>query len=168
LRKKVSPAEERNLLLGMMGHDMRNPLHVIQMSASYLAQIDVGDRAGVNLANLFADALEQLRVSHPGRQIELQVSGNVSETWDPHRLHQVLNNPVLNAIKYGAGDAPVNVSGALRRNRNGVHGNVTETDGQTCPVNHPLNYLVLSRRSKSVAFSARGPTAAGKCRSVGS
>ena len=139
--------EERNLLLGMMGHDMRNPLHVIQMSASYLAQIDVGDRVsataarivrsgtqlktllddlidfnrtnlglgihiaptGVNLADLFADALEQLRVSHPGRQIELQVSGNASGSWDPHRLHQVLNNLVLNAIKYGAGDAPVNV-----------------------------------------------------------
>jgi signal transduction histidine kinase len=139
--------EERNLLLGMMGHDMRNPLHVIQMSASYLAQIDVGDRVsvaaarivrsgtqlktllddlidfnrtnlglgihiaptGVNLADLFADALEQLRVSHPGRQIELQVGGNASGTWDPHRLHQVLNNLVLNAIKYGAGDAPVNV-----------------------------------------------------------
>jgi signal transduction histidine kinase len=50
-----------------------------------------------------------LRVSHPGRQIELQVNGNVSGTWDPHRLHQVLNNLVMNAIKYGAGDAPVNV-----------------------------------------------------------
>jgi signal transduction histidine kinase len=139
--------EERNLLLGMMGHDMRNPLHVIQVSASYLAQLDAGDRisatatrivrsgaqlkallddlvdfnrtnlglgihiapTGVNLANLFADALEQLRVSHPTRQIELQTTGNVSGSWDPHRLHQVLNNLVLNALKYGAGDAPVGV-----------------------------------------------------------
>ncbi|MDP9090723.1 MAG: sensor histidine kinase [Pseudomonadota bacterium] len=139
--------EERNLLLGMMGHDMRNPLHVIQVSASYLAQLDAGDRisktaarivksgsqlkallddlidfnrtnlglgihiapTGVNLANLFTDALEQLRVSHPDRQIELQATGNVSGTWDPHRLQQVLNNLVLNALKHGAGDAPVRV-----------------------------------------------------------
>jgi signal transduction histidine kinase len=139
--------EERNLLLGMMGHDMRNPLHVIQVSASYLAQLDAGDRVSatatrivrsgaqlkallddlvdfnrtnlglgihiaptsVNLANSFADALEQLRVSHPTRQIELQTTGNVGGTWDPHRLHQVLNNLVLNALKYGAGDAPVRV-----------------------------------------------------------
>jgi signal transduction histidine kinase len=34
--------EERNLFLGMMGHDMRNPLHVIHMSASFLAQLDGG------------------------------------------------------------------------------------------------------------------------------
>jgi signal transduction histidine kinase len=139
--------EERNLLLGMMGHDMRSPLHVIQMSASYLAQLDAGDRVsataarivksgtqlnallndlidfnrtnlglgihiaptGVNLASLFADALEQLRASHPGRQIELQAIGNVSGTWDPHRLHQLLSNLVLNALKYGAADAPVRV-----------------------------------------------------------
>jgi signal transduction histidine kinase len=139
--------EERNLLLGMMGHDMRNPLHVIQMSASYLAQLDAGDQisktaarivrsgtqlkallddlidfnrtnlglgihiapTGVNLANLFADAVEQFRVSHPGRQIELQTTGNVSGTWDPHRLHQVLNNLVVNALKHGASDAPVRV-----------------------------------------------------------
>jgi signal transduction histidine kinase len=139
--------EERNLLLGMMGHDMRSPLHVIQMSVSYLAQLDAGDRVsatvariarssaqlkallddlidfnrtnlglgihiaptGVSLANLFNDALEQLRVSHPGRQIELQVTGDVSGTWDAHRLHQVLNNLVLNALKYGTVDAPVRV-----------------------------------------------------------
>jgi signal transduction histidine kinase len=139
--------EERNLLLGMMGHDMRNPLHVIQMSATFLAQLDAGDRisataarivrsatqmkvllddlidfnrtnlglgihiapTSVNLANLFADALEHLRTSHPGRQVELQTTGNVSGTWDPHRLHQVLNNLVLNALKYGAVDAPIRV-----------------------------------------------------------
>jgi signal transduction histidine kinase len=140
-------SEERNLLLGMMGHDMRNPLHVIQISASFLAQLDAGDRVsttaariarsatqmkallddlidfnrtnlglgiriaptGLSLANLFAEALEQLRVSHPGRQMELQATGDVIGTWDAHRLHQVLNNLVLNALKYGSVDAPVRV-----------------------------------------------------------
>jgi signal transduction histidine kinase len=132
----------------MMGHDMRNPLHVIQMSANLLVQLDAGDRVaataarivrsasqmkallddlidfnrsnlglgihiaptGVNLGILFADALEQFRgASHPRRQIELQATGDVSGTWDPHRLHQVLNNLVLNALKYGARDGPVRV-----------------------------------------------------------
>jgi signal transduction histidine kinase len=143
----IKLSEERNLLLGMMGHDMRSPLHVIQVSASYLAQLDLGDRVsvtadrivkgaaqlkallgdlidfnrtnlglgihiaptGVNLAQLFADALEQLRVSHPARQIELQVVGDVSGTWDPLRLQQVLNNLVLNALKYGTHDAQVQI-----------------------------------------------------------
>jgi signal transduction histidine kinase len=153
--------EERNLLLGMMGHDMRSPLHVVQLSASYLVQLDLGDRVSVpanriikgstqlklflddlidfnrtkmglgiqiapvavNLAGLFADALEELRVSHPDRLIELQVTGDVSGTWDPHRLQQVLNNLVLNALKYGMRDAPVKVVvvGTPRSVEFGVH-----------------------------------------------
>ena len=32
----------RNLLLGMLGHDMRNPLNAIQMTASYLAALNAG------------------------------------------------------------------------------------------------------------------------------
>lgn len=33
----------RNLLLGMLGHDMRNPLNVVVMTAKYLQKLDVGD-----------------------------------------------------------------------------------------------------------------------------
>ena len=32
----------RNLLLGMLGHDMRNPLNTMQMTASYLAALNAG------------------------------------------------------------------------------------------------------------------------------
>jgi signal transduction histidine kinase len=51
-----------------------------------------------------------LRASHPSRAIELQVAGDAKGVWDPHRLHQLLGNLVLNALKYGAPDAPVLVS----------------------------------------------------------
>jgi signal transduction histidine kinase len=33
----------RNLLLGMLGHDMRSPLNTIQLTAAYLAQLSAGD-----------------------------------------------------------------------------------------------------------------------------
>ena len=33
----------RNLLLGMLGHDMRSPLNTIQLTASYLARLNAGD-----------------------------------------------------------------------------------------------------------------------------
>jgi signal transduction histidine kinase len=97
----------RNLFLGMLGHDMRSPLQTIQMTASYLAALNAGEKVsgaasrlirsgarmqallddmvdfnrtrlglGINiaptdidLAQLFADALDQLRVIHPDRQI---------------------------------------------------------------------------------------------------
>src|SRR5579864_8460325 len=101
--------ESRNLLLGMLGHDMRSPLQAIQMTASYLEALNAGeqvsDAAGrlirsgarmqallddlcdfnrtrlglginvipkrVNLADVLAEELEELRAIHPDRQIEL-------------------------------------------------------------------------------------------------
>jgi len=34
--------DERNLFLGMLGHDMRGPLQVIHLTATYLSKLDVG------------------------------------------------------------------------------------------------------------------------------
>lgn len=39
----LSVERYRNLLLGMLGHDMRNPLNAIQLTATYLATLDAGD-----------------------------------------------------------------------------------------------------------------------------
>lgn len=64
----------------------------------------------IDLAQLFADALDQLRVIHPDRQIDLEVIGDCKGVWDGRRLQQLLGNLVLNAIKYGASDAPVRVT----------------------------------------------------------
>lgn len=139
--------QARNLLLGMLGHDMRSPLQTIQMTASYLAALNAGDnvseaaarliRSGVrmqtllddlcdfnrtklglgisiapqeiDLADVFADEVDQLRASHPDRQIELTLQGNMRGLWDGQRLQQLLGNLVLNAISYGAPDKPVRV-----------------------------------------------------------
>ncbi len=42
----------RNLLLGMLGHDMRNPLGVIISTASYLTRLHAGDEVSVAAARL--------------------------------------------------------------------------------------------------------------------
>jgi signal transduction histidine kinase len=34
----------RNLFLGMLGHDMRSPLQTIQITASYLAALNAGEK----------------------------------------------------------------------------------------------------------------------------
>jgi signal transduction histidine kinase len=139
--------QNRNLLLGMLGHDMRSPLQAIQVTASYLAALNAGERVSeaagrlirrgarmqavlddlsdfnrtrlglginviptsVNLADVFADELDELRAVHPDRQLELHVSGESQGVWDGHRLQQLLGNLVLNAIKYGARDTAVRV-----------------------------------------------------------
>ncbi|RKE24319.1 signal transduction histidine kinase [Paraburkholderia sp. BL23I1N1] len=139
--------QSRNLLLGMLGHDMRSPLQAIQMTASYLEALNAGERVSeaaarlirsgarmqallddltdfnrtklglginlastsVNLADVLADELDELRAVHPDRQIELQVRGNLQGVWDGRRMQQLLANLVLNAVKYGAQDTPVRV-----------------------------------------------------------
>ena len=43
---------ERNLFLGMLGHDMRGPLQVIQLTATYLSKLDVGTDVATCAARL--------------------------------------------------------------------------------------------------------------------
>jgi hypothetical protein len=44
--------EARNLLLGMLGHDMRSPLQTIQATASYLAELNAGSEVSEAAARL--------------------------------------------------------------------------------------------------------------------
>ena len=44
--------QARNLLLGMLGHDMRSPLQTIQMTASYLAALNAGEKVSVAASRL--------------------------------------------------------------------------------------------------------------------
>lgn len=139
--------QARNLFLGMLGHDLRNPLQTIQMTASYLATLNAGAQVseaasrlinsgrhmhallddlldfnrtklglGINIApgdvdlsQLCASELDQLRAANPGRRIDLEVNGDTCGSWDSQRLKQLLGNLVRNAIKYGAPGAPVYV-----------------------------------------------------------
>jgi signal transduction histidine kinase len=63
--------------------------------------------SAVDLSKLAADELDQLRAAHPQCRLELEIVGKCEGVWDGRRLQQALGNLVLNAIKYGAPDAPV-------------------------------------------------------------
>jgi signal transduction histidine kinase len=66
--------------------------------------------ADIDLAQIFADELDQLRVVHQDREVDLDVFGDCAGVWDGRHLQQLLGNLVLNAIKYGWQDAPVQVT----------------------------------------------------------
>jgi signal transduction histidine kinase len=142
--------QARNLLLGMLGHDMRSPLQTIQLTASHLAALSADEhvseaaarliRSGarmqsllddlcdfnrtqlglgihiaphdVDLRQVLADVVDELRAAHPGRQIALEIDGDLRGGWDGQRMQQLLSNLVINAIKYGSPDKPVRVIAA--------------------------------------------------------
>ncbi len=64
----------------------------------------------VDLARLFGEALDDMRVAYPGHQILWQVAGDAVGAWDGPRMQQLLSNLVINAIKYGKSDSPVLVT----------------------------------------------------------
>jgi len=139
--------QARNLLLGMIGHDLRSPLQAIQMTATYLAALNSGDavskaasrlinsgariqallddlvdfnrtrlglgihisRSEADLTTIVGDELDQLRAAYPDRRLLLEVEGDTRGLFDGERFGQVLDNLVVNAIKYGAADAPIRI-----------------------------------------------------------
>jgi signal transduction histidine kinase len=161
----------RNLLLGMLSHDLRSPLHTIQMTARYLRALDSdGDvglaaerlvRSGarmqkllddlidfnrtelglgirispcdVELGDVCAEELEQIRATYCDRAVELEVTGDCRGCWDPGRIQQLLNNLVVNALRYGEPGGTVNV--AVRGSESEVRLSVANTgktiDGET-------------------------------------
>jgi signal transduction histidine kinase len=138
----------RNLLLGILGHDMRNPLNAIQLTAHHLKTLNAGEdvssaasmliRSGTrmrallddltdfnrkrlglglcitpsesDLEDILEDEVQQLRSAHPSRAIELALSGDLRGKWDEGRLHQVISNLVVNALRYGTPGSTVRVT----------------------------------------------------------
>jgi signal transduction histidine kinase len=69
----------------------------------------------VDLRQLLADCINQLRGADPNREIEFHSTGVVQGVWDSHRIHQLLSNLVINALKYGSRSKPVRVSLAAKQ-----------------------------------------------------
>jgi signal transduction histidine kinase len=70
-------------------------------------------REHVNVRAVCEEAVEEARLAHPTRLIELEPGENIAGDVDPRRVHQLLTNLLSNAVTYGAQDRPVRVS--LRR-----------------------------------------------------
>jgi PAS domain S-box-containing protein len=68
--------------------------------------------APTNLCTILNGIVDELRIAHPTRAIELRCA-SLPGTWDKDRLEQVFSNIVGNAIDHGVADKPVTVEASL-------------------------------------------------------
>jgi PAS domain S-box-containing protein len=61
----------------------------------------------VDLREFLGLLVEEVRLTHPGRDIQLELSGDGRGEWDPDRLAQLLTNLLNNALEHGLQEEPV-------------------------------------------------------------
>jgi two-component system sensor histidine kinase/response regulator len=150
-RERSQEAERiKDLFLGALGHDLRNPLNAIVLASQLmLRDADCGNAAhrahtktigraarrmhrmiedildltrgqlagGIplspqttNLGDVCRGVVDECRLAHPERVLDLDISGNVCGFWDPDRLGRVVSNLVGNAAEHQDGPVHVRVS----------------------------------------------------------
>ena len=66
--------------------------------------------ASCDVALICREALDELRAAHPGRQLDLDVSGGLAGAVDKARLRQALSNLLNNAVQHGDPASPIGLS----------------------------------------------------------
>ncbi|SEM80389.1 PAS domain S-box-containing protein [Stigmatella aurantiaca] len=135
-------------LIGIVSHDLRNPLNAITLSvAALMRNDDLNERQAKGVSRIQASAeratrmirdlldftrarlgegipvrrapcdfhlltqqaVEEVRLAHPDRDVHLTASGPGQGAWDADRLAQVITNLVNNALAYSPLDSAVRV-----------------------------------------------------------
>jgi PAS domain S-box-containing protein len=68
------------------------------------------ERRPMDLVEVTRNVVEELRVSHAGREIRLEAPEVLRGAWDAARMAQVVSNLVGNALTHGEAEAPVELS----------------------------------------------------------
>jgi two-component system, OmpR family, sensor kinase len=114
-----------------------------------LARLDEGrplERVPTDLAGILHDAALDASVTHPSRDVRVEVDGPLPLVGDEARLHQVASNLVHNALTHAGADARVTIRG--------------RTDGDVCIVEISDNGTGMDPDSHARAFDRfwRGDT----------
>lgn len=138
-------------LVGIVSHDLRNPLNAVLLGTHLLRSGELSpsnarvaariassaERANrlvadlldftqarlggglrvvtrpMDLHSLVAECVEEVRVSWPGRMIDVRTSGPGTGRADPDRLAQLVSNLATNALTYGSADQPVIITSSV-------------------------------------------------------
>lgn len=132
--------EVRERFVGILGHDLRNPLMALTLAAetiletpcsqsgharlaaairkggermsrmnSDLVDFALGQLGGgipalpqtCDMADICREAVDEMRATHPDRDIKLDTTGHLAGSWDRDRVIQVISNLVANALLHG-------------------------------------------------------------------
>jgi hypothetical protein len=108
----------------VLGHDLRNPLDVVQKTAVLLSKTGADEQVKTSvlriLRSCFNELLEhevaQHRVLRGTDRLVLQAEPGLSSWRDGKRQQQLLNNLLTNALKYGRPDTPVRLTASAADN----------------------------------------------------
>ncbi len=141
--------QSRDLFLGVLGHDLRNPIGAVLMTARSMAKRGAADgkqtmlagqiaatmeratsilddlleltrsafgsdipivRTPMNMGELGAQLVEEMRALSKGRRIEINIVGDTQGDWDRARMGQLFSNLIGNALQYSHGDSTIDVT----------------------------------------------------------
>lgn len=114
LSKPELPPEERPRLAGNVVRASRLMGTMVDDLLGYMRmQLGKGlpiRRAACDIRQVCEDAIADAAATHPGTRFELHAQGRLDGQFDCVRLHQLVNNLLVNAAKYGDRDHPVTIS----------------------------------------------------------
>lgn len=114
-------------------------------------------RKSISLEKTALDVVEEMRVVHPGRKIDVTVEGNDRGEFDCPRISQVLTNLIGNAVEHGSNRSSVNVAvgGTADEATIAIH-----NFGATIPPEQIRTiFNPMKRRADSANAAAGGPVA---------
>ena len=83
---------------------------LLDFSTSHLGDGIPIDPNIVDLMAICQEVVEEARIFHPDRKIELTLEGDLAGAWDGARLAQAFSNLISNALQHGKPDSPVKVN----------------------------------------------------------
>ncbi|HZH16398.1 MAG TPA: PAS domain-containing sensor histidine kinase [Archangium sp.] len=126
-------SERHTVILGRILSSSERALRMISSLLDF-SQARVGGGftlhySSLDLREFLGLLVEEVRLTHPGRDVLLEVSGDGRGKWDSDRLAQLLTNLLNNALQHGLEDEPVRL-----RVSGGPDGVVLEVHNRGTPI----------------------------------